>query len=250
MSRAALFAVRLGWILSVSGWCAAHSPAAVLDEPAGGGAGGGIPRGAKNLFLKAKCTADKVWSRQTPDRAVNGRLSAGDHWAGPPIPARHTVDLGRPATFNTVRMITYFNGGRYYQYHVEASPDGRKWTRIIDQSRNTTAARAAGRVFSFEPLAARYVRTTFTKHLLKGKTPRAYHARPRRSLNSLYPVNYHTAAGCGRRGAGPWGTKPMAASRTRSIRTSSNMPTARLVSSPNCSGMTEPNGVICFQIGP
>jgi len=138
--------------------------AAPLDEPAdpNSGPGGAIPRGAKNLFLKASCSADKVWSNRTPNLAVNGNRKAGDHWAGPPIPAKHTVDLKTPAKFNTIRMITYYDGRRGYQYYVEVSTDGKTWKQIIDQRKNKARATSAGRVFKFEPIAARYIRTTFT----------------------------------------------------------------------------------------
>ena len=165
MNPTVSFAARFACALFVVFLLAASCPAAVLDEPAGAGqAGQAIPRGAKNLFLKAKCTADRVWSTQTPDRAVNGNRSAGDHWAGPPIPAKHTVDLGKAQKLNTIRIITYFNGRRYYQYFVEVSTDGQAWKVVVDQRGNRTTATAAGRVFTFEPLAARYVRTTFTKN--------------------------------------------------------------------------------------
>ncbi|MBL7220502.1 MAG: DUF4091 domain-containing protein [Phycisphaerae bacterium] len=141
------------------------APAATLDEPvATGGEAGGIPRGAKNLFLKAACTADKVWSDRKPELAVNGNRAAGDHWAGPPIPAKHTVDLKRPAKFNTIRMITYFDGKRSYQYHVEVSTDGKTWKQVVDQRKNKAAAKSSGRTFKFDPVTARYIRTTFTNN--------------------------------------------------------------------------------------
>jgi hypothetical protein len=137
---------------------------APLDEPGdpGSGPGGIVPRGAKNLFLKAACSADKTWSNRTPDLAVNGNKRAGDHWAGPPIPAKHTVDLKTSAKFNTIRMITYYDGKRSYQYFVEVSSDGKAWKQIIDQRKNKARATADGRIFKFEPLNARYIRTTFT----------------------------------------------------------------------------------------
>ena len=141
------------------------APAATLDEPTGPGrAADSIPGAGKNLFLKAACTANKVWSDRKPGLAVNGNRSAGDHWAGPPIPAKHTVDLKTPAKFNTIRMITYFNGRRSYQYCVEVSTDGKAWKQLIDQRKNKAKATAAGRVFKFEPVTARYVRTTFTNN--------------------------------------------------------------------------------------
>jgi len=61
-------------------------------------------------------------------------------------------------------MITYFNNRRYYQYRVATSTDGKVWKQVIDQRSNTTTARAAGRTFTFQPVTARYVRTTFTKN--------------------------------------------------------------------------------------
>jgi len=166
MSCIVLVVARLACVLFIVGSIAVACGAAPLDEPADPGQGGGgkIPRGAKNLFLRAKCSADKVWSTQTPDRAVNGKRGARDHWAGPPIPAKHTVDLGKAVRFNTIRMITYFNGRRSYQYYVEVSTDGEAWKQVVDQRKNTAAAKAAGRVFEFEPVSARYVRTTFTRN--------------------------------------------------------------------------------------
>ena len=170
VSFAAQFACALFVLFLLAGSC----PAAALDEPGDGGGGDGgdskIPRGAKNLFLKAKCSADRVWSKQTPDRAVNGNRSARDHWAGPPIPAKHTVDLGKATTFNTIRMITYFDSRRYYQYHVEVSTDAATWKRIIDQSGNKKTATSRGKIFSFAAVTARYVRTTFTKNSLKDES--------------------------------------------------------------------------------
>ena len=166
MSCIALIVARLACVLFIVGYIVVTCPAAPLDEPADPGAAGGrkIPRGARNLFLRAKCSADKVWSKQTPDLAVNGKRGARDHWAGPPIPAKHTVDLGKAVRFNTIRMITYFNGRRSYQYYVEVSADGQAWKRVVDQRKNTAVATAAGRVFEFEPVSARYVRTTFTRN--------------------------------------------------------------------------------------
>jgi len=171
MSRIALVVARLACVMSVVAFVVVACPAAPLDEPADPGAAGGgkIPAGAKNLFLGAKCSADKVWSTQTPDRAVNGKLGARDHWAGPPIPAKHTVDLGKAVRLNTIRMITYFDGKRSYQYVIEVSTDAKAWKQVVDRSRNTTTATAAGEVFEFEPVSARYVRSTFTKNSQKNE---------------------------------------------------------------------------------
>ena len=135
--------------------------AAPLAEPADPEKGK-IPRGPKNLFRGAACSADKVWSKKTPDLAVNGNRTSGSHWAGQPIPASHTIDLKKPTKLNTIRMITYWNGRRYYQYHIDYSVDGKTWKRIADETRNTAPAKSGGKVFSFEPITARYIRSTFT----------------------------------------------------------------------------------------
>ena len=145
--------------------------AGMLREPPPVGQGdGAIPAGSVNLFRDAKCSADKVWSNRTPDLAVNGNRGSGDHWAGPPIPAAHTVDLGRAVEMNTIRMITYWNGRRAYRYHVECSTDGRDWRRIVDESKNSDAATAEGRVYKFDAVTARYVRSTFTHNSQSNKS--------------------------------------------------------------------------------
>ncbi|MDP6522608.1 MAG: DUF6067 family protein [Kiritimatiellia bacterium] len=136
--------------------------AALLDEPSE--SAGEIPRGSKNLFLGAESSADKVWSRQKPELAVNGKRNSGDHWAGPPIPATHTIDLKKSTKLNALRVVTWWNGKRYYQYHVEVSEDGKEWKRIVDESANTTPATKDGREYLFDPVNARYVRTKFTKN--------------------------------------------------------------------------------------
>ncbi|MHC4201579.1 MAG: glycoside hydrolase domain-containing protein, partial [Planctomycetota bacterium] len=72
--------------------------------------------------------------------------------------------------FNTIRMITYWNGRRSYQYHIDCSTDGRQWRRLVDQSKNRKAATARGQVFTFEPVTARYVRSTFTHNSEKNES--------------------------------------------------------------------------------
>ena len=123
---------------------------------------GGMPAGAKNLFLRAGTSASTTWSKQTPDRAVNGDCRVNDHWAGPPIPAWHQLELAQPARFNTIRMVTWWNGKRVYQYAIDVSIDGEIWRTVVDETANKQSATAAGRTFSFDTVTAQYVRTRFT----------------------------------------------------------------------------------------
>ncbi|MHC4250666.1 MAG: glycoside hydrolase domain-containing protein [Planctomycetota bacterium] len=148
--------------LLAAGLASPCGAASLREPPPAGQDDGAIPPGSVNLFRGAKCSADKVWSNRTPGLAVNGDRSSGDHWAGPPIPAAHTVDLGRAVEMNTIRMITYWNGRRAYRYHVECSVDGNEWHRVVDESKNSKAATAEGRVHKFDAVTTRYVRSTFT----------------------------------------------------------------------------------------
>ena len=123
----------------------------------------GIGGQFRNLFLNAKASADKTWSKQVPALAVNGNRNISDHWAGPPIPATHTIDLGNSVEVNTIRLITYWRG-RYYQYRIEHSTDNTNWQLRVDQSGNTTSGGPSGKVFEFDTVKARYIRTVFTKN--------------------------------------------------------------------------------------
>ena len=53
---------------------------------------------------------------------------------------------------------------RYYQFKVEVSPDGAAWTCVGDLSANTAPATKEGVTFSFQAVAARYVRVTMLKN--------------------------------------------------------------------------------------
>ena len=52
--------------------------------------------------------------------------------------------------------------GEQFQYVIEGSLDGTKWTQLVDQRNNTAAATARGRIFWFPTQSLRYVRATIT----------------------------------------------------------------------------------------
>ncbi|TDB78141.1 glycosyl hydrolase 53 family protein [Micromonospora sp. KC723] len=75
-------------------------------------------------------------------------------------PHRLTVDLG--GTYDNLRKVKVMfpDRGAVHRYVVEASPDGRRWGTIANNSRNQVASRGA--VHLFTRPGTRFVRLTFT----------------------------------------------------------------------------------------
>jgi hypothetical protein len=122
-------------------------------------------RWGTNLLLGAKVTGSPHWSDRKPEFAVDGRHdSAGDHWAAENIPVQLTVQLQKPAALNCLRLWTYWDNRRYYQYVIEGSEDGQNWRVLADRRDNRTPATAAGETFVFPTTAASQVRVTFTRN--------------------------------------------------------------------------------------
>ncbi|MEN6641544.1 MAG: glycoside hydrolase domain-containing protein [Armatimonadia bacterium] len=117
----------------------------------------------ENLLLKAKTTSSPHWSTCVPDHAVDGRHdSPSPHWAAENIPVWHQVELKEPREINLIRLWTFWDHKRYYQYFIEGSPDGQNWTVLGDRRENTTPQTEAGETFSFPAIKVKYLRTTFT----------------------------------------------------------------------------------------
>jgi hypothetical protein len=81
-------------------------------------------------------------------------------WAGPPTPRWVKIDLEEPVRINRIHVFPYWDYSRFYQYTVEISLDGTTWTQVADRSKNTKPSTPLGDLFSFEPIAAHYVRVT------------------------------------------------------------------------------------------
>ncbi len=119
--------------------------------------------GGTNLFLKVPVVASPHWADRGPQFAVDGaRHSAGAHWAAENIPVFLTVDLGEPKELNCIRLWTFWDNRRIYQYVIEGSVDGEAWTVLCDRRDNAVPATEAGETFLFPQTSARYVRATFT----------------------------------------------------------------------------------------
>ncbi len=98
--------------------------------------------------------------------AVDGILDNPDsHWASTDAaPQWLTVDLGRTETINHIRLITYWDNSRYYQWNAEISTDGKSWRKALDFAANTKPATSIGYEGSFAETRARYVRINMLKN--------------------------------------------------------------------------------------
>ncbi len=119
---------------------------------------------AKNLFRGAKVTASGKWETNAPKLAVDGDKSIKSHWACEGMPCWLTVEMKQAAELGAIPFTPYWSG-RYYQYIIEGSLDGKTWTMLVDQSSNTQIPTASGLVFRFKkPQSAKFVRVTFSKN--------------------------------------------------------------------------------------
>jgi hypothetical protein len=74
------------------------------------------------------------------------------------------VDLGKIQPINFINVVTYWDGGRYYQFTAETSKDRKSWKQALDFSRNTVIANDKGYGGRFPVTAARYVRVNMLKN--------------------------------------------------------------------------------------
>lgn len=98
--------------------------------------------------------------------AVDGRSDDPmKHWASlGEAPQWLMVDLQSVAPINSIRLVTYWDGGRYYQWNAETSIDGKNWYKVLDFSANTSPATSEGYSGRFPLTNARYVRINMLKN--------------------------------------------------------------------------------------
>lgn len=97
-----------------------------------------------------------------PEFAVDGRIDLSSRWSASPYPQWLQVDLGGVDTISHIQVLPYWDGKRYYQYFVEVSPDGNRWTTVADMRQNTVPANILGHDHRFQPITARFARITMT----------------------------------------------------------------------------------------
>ena len=74
------------------------------------------------------------------------------------------MDLEKVRPIDFINVITYWDGGRYYQWTAEVSADGQTWKKVLDFSENKTPATAKGYSGKFARTEARYVRINMLKN--------------------------------------------------------------------------------------
>ena len=104
-----------------------------------------------------------AWSAKV---AVDGQAdNVNAHWAAEhPGPQWLMVDLEKVYPIDSINVITYYDGGRYYQFTAEASIDGKEWKKVADWSDNKIPATAKGYPTTFDKTDARYVRINMLKN--------------------------------------------------------------------------------------
>lgn len=119
----------------------------------------------RNLALDAMTSivGGDIQQTHLPQYAVDGRVDKGEAlWFGP-CPCRLQIDLGEVRKVGRIHVWPYWDAdGRYYQYRIEASADARNWRLVADASAKTAPETEKGSVYEFDPVAARFIRITFT----------------------------------------------------------------------------------------
>jgi hypothetical protein len=97
-------------------------------------------------------------------QAVDGLVDRDLYWNAGPAPQWLQIDLEKVQEIKQVDVCTYWDGRRYYQFIVEVSEDGKKWTEAADWRTNTKTATPDGYICTFDPVKARYVKITMLKN--------------------------------------------------------------------------------------
>lgn len=128
----------------------------------------------RKMIIKPNlATGKQVTVGPGPDRtdgygakvAVDGKAdNVESHWDGGPAPQWLRVDLEKIYPIDNINVITYYDGGRYYQLTAEVSVDGNEWKTVLDFSKDTAPATSAGYSGSFPKTNARYVRINMLKN--------------------------------------------------------------------------------------
>lgn len=114
-----------------------------------------------NLTTGKPTTASASHPTYTPHYAVDGIVDREFHWDGPNgAPQWWQVDLQDSHKLSKIQVVNYWDGGRYYQYTVDVSLDGKTWNPVVDYSKNILPAEKHGTMHAFDPIIARYVRVT------------------------------------------------------------------------------------------
>jgi len=144
------------------------------------------PKANMNLAMnKPVKVSGNTQGQMLPANAVDGITDNWSGWHTSDPPQWLEVDLQKIYSIDRVRVVTYFDELRFYQYKVEASPDGKDWKQVADMSANTRISTEAGETSTFPAMKAQFVRVT----LLKNSANTALH------LNELLVFEAGSSAG-------------------------------------------------------
>lgn len=134
------------------------------------------PKANMNLAMNkpVKATGEPQ-GQMVPSNAVDGVTENWSGWHSTGAPQSLEVDMQQVHSIDRIKVVTYYDGVRFYQYTVEVSLDGKQWQQVVDMSGNTRPSTEAGETFRFAAQKARYVRI----HMLKNS------ANPGLHLNEL-----------------------------------------------------------------
>lgn len=115
--------------------------------------------GAANVALHKPATADSEQSGEYSAKAVDGDFSTA--WRSGNGNANNwwQLDLGRSRRLTGCRLM-WESPGFLYQYKIEVSPDGLRWSTVVDQGKNTEVQWMPVHAFTSENV--RYVRLSST----------------------------------------------------------------------------------------
>lgn len=113
---------------------------------------------------KPVTTSIKSQGGHIPEDIVDGIADndSGCHLS--PSPQWLQVDLEKVFSINKIKIYTYYDGSRYYQYNVEGSTNGKTWVKLVDMSENNKVSSLEGNEHKFEPVKVRYVRVNMLKN--------------------------------------------------------------------------------------
>jgi sialate O-acetylesterase len=143
------------------------------------------PNANQNLAMnKPVKVSGGTQGQMLPANAVDGVTDNWSGWHSSGAPQWLEVDLQKIYSIDRIKVVTYFDGVRFYQYKVEASLDGKTWQQVADMSANTRISTETGETVRFPAIKAQFVRVT----LLKNSANTALH------LNELLVFETGTSA--------------------------------------------------------
>ena len=101
---------------------------------------------------------------------IDGNLSTA--WYAGPVPCWIQLDFGEIRKISKIHIFFHATDlNRYYQYKIDVSTDGKRWTQIVDMTENKEPEtrvklqerdKNKGHIHQFESIKVRFIRTTVT----------------------------------------------------------------------------------------